>query len=36
MILDLMAAVTRGHKITITKWFRIFGNGPVFPAELQS
>jgi prolyl 4-hydroxylase len=22
--------VTRGHKLIITKWFRIFGNGPVF------
>ena len=22
--------VTRGHKIIITKWFRVHGDGPVF------
>ena len=22
--------VTRGHKVIITKWFRVFGDGPVF------
>jgi prolyl 4-hydroxylase len=26
------APVTSGHKVIITKWFRIMGEGPVFHA----
>ena len=25
--------VTRGHKVIITKWFRVHGDGPVFQTD---